>query len=57
MILIKKRFLGKATGHNDHYISMGGQMSKIGGNWPLTDPCLEHRGSNINQEILNRKHY
>ena len=32
IILIKKRFLGKATGHNDHYISMGGQMSKIGGN-------------------------
>ena len=32
MILIKKRFLGKATGQNDHYISMGGQMSKIGGN-------------------------
>ena len=26
MILIKKRFIGKATGHNDHYmIGMGGQ--------------------------------
>ena len=32
IILIKKRFLGKATGHNDHYISMGGQRQKIGGN-------------------------
>ena len=29
----KRRFLGKATGHNDPYmISMGGQMPKIGGN-------------------------
>ena len=29
----KRRFLGNATGHNDHYmISMGGQMPKIGGN-------------------------
>ena len=29
----KKRFLGKATGHNDHYmINMGSQRPKIGGN-------------------------
>ena len=29
----KKRFLGKATGHNDHYMTdMGGQWSKIGCN-------------------------
>ena len=29
----KKIFLGKATGHSDHYmINMGGQSSKIGGN-------------------------
>ena len=29
----KKRFLGKATGHNDHcMLSKGGQRSKIGGN-------------------------
>ena len=28
----KKRFLGKATGHNDHYmINMGTQRSTIGG--------------------------
>ena len=28
-----KRFLGKATGHNDHYrINMGGQRPKIGSN-------------------------
>ena len=28
-----KRFLEKATSHNDHYmINMGGQSSKIGGN-------------------------
>ena len=33
MILIKKRFLGKATSHSDHYmINMGGQRSKIGSN-------------------------
>ena len=33
IILIKKRFLGKATGHNDHYmINMSGQRLKIGGN-------------------------
>ena len=33
----KKRFLGKATSHNDHYlINMGGQKSKTGGNWTLT---------------------
>ena len=32
-ILIKKRFLGKATSHNDHYmINMGGQSPKDGGN-------------------------
>ena len=29
----KKRFIGKTTGDNDHYmINMGGQRSKIGGN-------------------------
>ena len=29
----KKRFLGKATVYNDHYIiNMGGQMPKIGSN-------------------------
>ena len=28
----KKRFLGKATGHNDQYmINMGGQKPKLGG--------------------------
>ena len=33
IILIKKRFLQKAAGHNDHYmISMGSQRSKIGSN-------------------------
>ena len=33
IILIKKRFLGKATGHNDHYIiNVGDQRPKIGGN-------------------------
>ena len=33
IILIKKRFLGKATGHNDHYmINMGSQKPKTGGN-------------------------
>ena len=27
----KKRFIGKATGHNDHYMKyMGGQRPKIG---------------------------
>ena len=32
-IIIKKRFLGKTTGHNDHYmINMGGQRPKIGSN-------------------------
>ena len=38
----KKRFLGKATGHNDHYmINMGIQQPKIGGNWLLTGPYLQ----------------
>ena len=34
IVLIKERFLGKATGRNDHYymINMGGQRPKIGGN-------------------------
>ena len=33
IMLIKKRSLGKATGHNDHLmINMGGQRPKIGGN-------------------------
>ena len=30
---LKKRFLGKATGHNDHYmINSGGQRPEIGSN-------------------------
>ena len=30
---IEKRFFGKATGHNDHYmINMGSQRLKIGSN-------------------------
>ena len=38
----KKRFLGKATSPNDHYmINMGSQRPKIGGNWPLTGPYLQ----------------
>ena len=38
----KKRFLGKATGHNDQYIiNMGGQKPKLGGDWPLTSPYLQ----------------
>ena len=42
MILIKKGILGKATGHNDHYmINMGGQRSKIRSNWPLTGSYLQ----------------
>ena len=29
----KKRFLGKSTGHNDHYmINMGGERAKTGSN-------------------------
>ena len=39
---MKKRFIGKATGHNDYYmINMGGQRPKIDDNWPLTGPCLQ----------------
>ena len=42
-IIIIKRFLWKATSHNDHYIiNLGGQRPKIGGNWPLTSPYLQH---------------
>ena len=42
-IIIIEGFLGKATGHNDHYtINMGSQRPKIGGNWPLTGPYLQH---------------
>ena len=38
----KKRFLGKATGHNDqNMINMTGQRPKIGGIWPLTGPYLQ----------------
>ena len=38
----KKRFLGKATNHNDHYmINIGGQRLKIGSNWPFTSPYLQ----------------
>ena len=41
-IILKKRFLGKATGHNDHYwISISGQKPKTGGNWPLTGPYFQ----------------
>ena len=33
IIFMKKRFLGKATGHNGHYlINMGSQKPKTGGN-------------------------
>ena len=40
---ILKTFLGKSTGHDDHYMmSLGGQRPKIGGNWPLTGPYLQH---------------
>ena len=42
IVLIKKRFLGKATGHNDHHINMGGQRPKIGGNRPLTGVTLDN---------------
>ena len=42
MVLIKKRFLGKATGHNDHYvINTGGKRPKIGSNWPLAVAYLQ----------------
>ena len=41
IILMKRRFLGKATGHNDHYMIMDVQMLKIGGNWPLTCPYMQ----------------
>ena len=35
----KKRFLGKANGHNDHYmINMDSQGPKIHSSWPLTSP-------------------
>ena len=38
---IKKRFLGHATRHHDHYIiHTGGQRPKSGSNWPLTCPYL-----------------
>ena len=38
----KKRFLGKVTVYNDHYmINMGGQRPNIGSNWPLTGPYLQ----------------
>ena len=38
----KKLFLGKVTGHNDHYmINMGGQRPKTGSNWPLIGPYLQ----------------
>ena len=49
IILIIKRFLGKATGHNDNYmVSMGGQRPKIDGNWPLTNSYLQHCHSYCN---------
>ena len=38
-----KRFLGKVTSHNDHYmIFMGSQRPKIGGNWLLTGLYLQN---------------
>ena len=37
----KKRFLGKATGHNDHYmINIDSQRPKIGSNWLLISHYL-----------------
>ena len=41
-IMIKKRFLGKVTSHNYHYmINMGSQRPNIGNNWLLTGPYLQ----------------
>ena len=38
----KKRFLGTAISHKDHYmINVGGQRPKIGSSWPLTGPYLQ----------------
>ena len=38
----KKSFLGKAIGHNDHYlIKMGSQRPRIGSNWLLSSPYLQ----------------
>ena len=38
----KKRFLGEASGHNDHYmINIGSQRLKIGSYWLLTGPYLQ----------------
>ena len=38
----KKRFLGKAISHNDHYmINMVGQRPKIGSNWPFAGPYFQ----------------
>ena len=38
----KKRFLGEASGYNDHSMTdMDGQWPKIGCNWLLTDPYLQ----------------
>ena len=43
IILIIKRFLGKASSHNYHYmVNMGGQRLKIGSNWPLISSYLQH---------------
>ena len=40
--MIIKRFLGKASNHNDHYmINMDDQRPKIGSNWPLMGPYLQ----------------
>ena len=42
-ILIKKWFLGKATGHNDNYMmNVGGQRPKFDSNWLLASPYLQH---------------
>ena len=39
----EERFIEKATSHHDHYmINVGGQRPKIGGNWLLTGPYLQH---------------
>ena len=49
----KKRFLGKDTSYNDHYmINMDRQGPKIGSNWPLTSPYLQHCSSNLSGLII-----
>ena len=37
-----KKFIGRATGHNDHYmINMNGQRPNTGSNWTLTGAYLQ----------------